>query len=82
MSPIDDVRHDMIRSDPTHFYNNNNESWIILYACQVIRCVVNYSERHKDINLFIQTHGHGHGHTHTYEYMFLLMTRTYYFKSG
>ena len=46
---------DLIWSDPTHFYNNNNESWIILYACQVIRCGVNYSERQKDINLFIQT---------------------------
>ena len=46
---------DLIWSDPTHFYNNNNESWIILYACQVIRCGVSYSERQKDINLFIQT---------------------------
>ena len=45
----------MIWSDPTHFYNNNNESWIILYACKVKRCGVNYSERQKDINLFIQT---------------------------
>ena len=36
-----------------HAYNNN-ESWIILYACQVRRCGVNYSERQKDKNLFIQ----------------------------
>ena len=46
---------DMIWSDPTHFYNNNNESWIILYACQVERCGVSYSERHKFIHTDKQT---------------------------
>ena len=45
---------DIIWSDPTHFYNNNNDSWIILNACKVERCGINYSERQKDINLFIQ----------------------------
>ena len=45
---------DMIWSDPTHLYNNNNESWIILNACKVERCGINYSERQKDINLFVQ----------------------------
>ena len=39
---------DLIWSDPTHFYNNNNESWIIIYACKVERCGVSYSERQKD----------------------------------
>ena len=39
---------DTIRSDPTHFYNNNNESWIILHACKVERCGISYSERQKD----------------------------------
>ena len=43
-----------MRHDATHFYNNNNDSWIILYACKVERCGVSYSERQNDKNLFIQ----------------------------
>ena len=43
-----------MRHDATHFYNNNNDSWIILYACKVERCGVRYSERQNDKILFIQ----------------------------
>ena len=50
---------DLIWSDPTHFCNNNNESWIILYACQVRRCGVSYSVKKKSsplITLQIDKH--------------------------